>query len=86
MLTRTEFLFLLFLSMAGAIFAYSLADLVIWLSPIIMAWCKYSIMSVVMAVALIVIIFGVFMVWCCAKYSDSKARDIHDETNDFYEN
>lgn len=83
MLTRKEFIILLLISIAGAGFSYVLAGSL----PYLYEWLKFSVMAVVMTVALIVIAFGVFLVWCCAKYGQYQAykeRKLYEETNDNY--
>lgn len=88
MLTRKEFSFLLILAMAGALFAYAVPDLILWIKPTFVDWFKYSIGAVVLTVAVIVIAFGIFLVWCCAKYGQYQAYQatkLYNDTNDIYD-
>ncbi len=84
MLTRKDFIVMLLLAIAGAGFSYFLVEAL----PIMYEWLKFSVVAVVMTVAIIVIVFGVFLVWCCAKYGEHQAkkeRELYEETNDNYE-
>lgn len=78
MLTRKDFIVLLSIAIVGAAFAYELPVIIKWINALYIDQLRFSIAAAIAATIItfiaLLIIVGLFLVWCCAKYGEHQAN------------